>query len=95
MSTNDQDRLIPLELTLDTLGWLRGYLREETFAAYRDYKAVESLHNNMAIRAAQGMLREERERMQTITTAIDELFAAHDEHESIARKIAEMTLPAA
>ena len=33
MDTNNQNRLIPLELTRDDLGWLRAFLDQERSAA--------------------------------------------------------------
>ena len=95
MSTNDQDRLIPLELTRDDLGWLRGFLNEGRVSADRDYKNVEALHSDLAIRAAQEVLRSEHARMTKIVDEINRLLAVIDDHESLARQIAAMTPHAA
>lgn len=86
--TPNQDRLIPLELTLDDLGWLRGFLNEGRVNADHDYKNVEALHSDLAIRAAQEALRSEHARMTKIVDEINRLLAAIDKHESLARKIA-------
>lgn len=88
MTANDQDRLIPLELTRDDLGWLRGFLNEGRVSADHDYKNVEALHSDLAIRAAQEVLRSEHERMTKIVDEINRLLAPIDKHESLARKIA-------
>lgn len=93
MTTNDQDKLIPLELTLDDLGWLRAFLNEARVSADHDYKKVESLHNALAISAAQDALRSEHARMTKIVEAINKQMAVIDARESIARKIA-ATMPA-
>ena len=93
MTTPDKDQLIPLELTLDDLVWLRAFLKEECVCIDRDYKKAEALHNDMAIRTAQGVLSREHTQMTKIITAIDEVIDAIDAHESRARQIA-ATLPA-
>ena len=95
MTDNDQDRLIPLELTLDALTWLRAFLNEERLMANADYKKVEALHSELAIRSAQKALSSEHTQMTKIITAIDETVKAVDAHESLARQIDAMTPPAA
>ena len=95
MSTNDQDRLIPLELTRADLHWLRGFLNAGRISADHDYKNVEALHNDLAIRAAQDVLRSEHAQMTKIVEAISETLCAIDKHESSVRKIAAMTPPVA
>lgn len=89
--TNNQDRLIPLELTLDDWCWLRAFLKEERLSADADYKKVEALHNEMAIRAAQKMLSSEHARLTKIVTEITETLEAIDKREAIARMIATTT----
>lgn len=95
MTTNDQNKLIPLELTRDDLAWLRAFLNEGRVNADHDYKKVEALHSDIAIRAAQDALRSEHARMTKIVEAINKQMAVIDEREAIARKIAAMTPPAA
>jgi hypothetical protein len=96
MTTKDAtDKLIPLELTRDDLGWLRAFLNEGRVSADHDYKKVESLHNALAIGAAQDALRSEHARMTKIVDEINRLLAVIDKHESCARKIAAMTPPVA
>ena len=96
MTPNDAtDKLIPLELTRDDLGWLRGFLNEGRVSADHDYKSVEALHSDLATRAAQEVLRSEHERMTKIVDKINRLLALIDKHESLSRKIAAMTPPVA
>lgn len=80
MNTNDQNRRVPLELTLDDLGWLRTFLNEGRVSVDDDYKKVKSLHSDLAIGAAQEALRSERARMTKIIEAINKQLAAIDEH---------------
>lgn len=95
MNANDQNRRVPLELTLDDLGWLRTFLKEEIRAAEIDREKVNSLHTALAIRAAKKTLELEHETMTKIAEAINKQIAVIDEHESLARKIAAMTPPVA
>lgn len=96
MTPNDAtDKLIPLELTRDDLGWLRGFLNEGRVSADHDYKSVEALHSDLATRAAQEVLRSEHARMTKIVEAISEKLCAIDKHESLSRQIDAMTPPAA
>ena len=71
MTTNDQDRLIQLELTFDNLVWLRAFLKEEISAAETDREKVVSLHTSLAVRAAEKTLEREHETMAKIHAAID------------------------
>ena len=87
------DRLIPLELTLDDLTWLRAFLNQERGAAEVDRQKAKDLHNSLAARAAVQVLSREIETMTKIIDEICRLIDAHDAHESLARKIA-ATLPA-
>ena len=88
------DRLIPLELTLDDLTWLRAFLNQERGAAEVDrQKARDLLHTSLATRAAVQVLSREIETMTGIIDEICRLIDAIDAHESLARKIA-ATLPA-
>lgn len=80
MNTNDQNQLVPLELTLDDLGWLRAFLNEGRVSVDDDYKKVKSLHSTLAIGAAQEALTREHSRMTKIIEAINKQLATIDEH---------------
>jgi len=80
MNANGQNRRVPLELTLDDLGWLRTFLNEGRVSVDDDYKKVKSLHSDLAIGAAQEALRSERARMTKIIEAINKQLATIDEH---------------
>lgn len=96
MKTNDAtDKLIPLELTLDDLCWLRAFLKEEIIAAENDREKVFSLHTSLAIRAAKKTLEHEHETMTKIHAVIDKTINIIDTKESLLRQIAEMTPPVA
>lgn len=94
MTTKDAtDKLIPLDLTIDELGWLRTFLDQERGAAEVDRANARDFHNALAARTATGVLDRE---IKTMTTIIDKICATIDivdAHESLARKIA-ATLPA-
>ena len=88
-------RLIPLELTLDDLTWLRAFLNQERGAAEVDrQKARDFLHTSLATRAAVQVLSREIETMTGIIDEICCLIDANDAHESRARQRA-ATMPAA
>lgn len=90
------DRLIPLELTLDDLTWLRAFLDQERSAAEVDrQKARDLLHTRLATRAAVQVLSREIETMTGIIDEICRLIDANDAHESRARQRAAMTPPVA
>ena len=93
MDTNDQNRLVPLELDLDVLCWLRIFLRDEISAAEIDHENVESLHTDVAIRAAKDALNRELAQMTKVVDAVDVAIRADDAREAIAKRIA-ATLPA-
>jgi hypothetical protein len=95
MTTNDQDRRVTLELTLDNLCWLRGFLAEEIVAAENDHEKVFSLHTTLAIRVAKKTLEHEHETMTKIHAAIDKTINIIDTNESLKRQIAAMTPPVA
>lgn len=95
MSTNDQDRIITLELPLDELVWLRAFLDQERSAADVDRQDINELHTILARRAAMKVLISEQETMTKIIDKICRLLDAHDTRESLARQIAAMTPPAA
>ena len=89
------DRLIPLELTIDDLTWLRAFLNQERGAAEVDrQKARNLLHTSLATRAAVQVLSREIETMTGIIDEICRLIDANDAHESRARQRA-ATMPAA
>ena len=93
--TANQDRLVSLELTLDDLCWLRGFLGEEIRSAEIDREKVFSLHTSLAIRAAKKTLECEHETMTKIHAAIDKTISIIDKRESLARQIDAMTPPVA
>jgi len=95
MTTNDQDRLIPLELTFDNLVWLRAFLKEEISAAETDRERVYSMRTTLAIHAAKKALEHEHEMMTKIHDAIDKTINIIDARESLSRQIAAMTPPVA
>lgn len=96
MKTNDAtDKLIPLELALDDLCWLRAFLDQERNAAYVDRQDTNELHTILARRAATKVLVHEQETMTKIIDEICRTIDAIDERESLARKIAAMTPPVA
>lgn len=95
MNTNDQDQLIPLELALDDLCWLRAFLDQERSAADVDRQDTNELHTILARRAATKVLVHEQETMTKIIDEICRTIDAIDERESLARKLAAMTPPAA
>lgn len=89
------DRLIPLELTLDDLTWLRAFLDQERSAAEVDRANAKALHNAMASRSAVQVLNREIETMTEIIDKICKLIDLVDARESLTRKIAAMTPPVA
>ena len=89
------DRLIQLELTLDDLCWLLGFLGAEIRAAEIDREKVVSLHTSLAVRAAEKTLEREHETMAKIHAAIDKTINVIDANESLKRQIAAMTSPVA
>ena len=87
--------MIPLELTLDDLTWLRAFLNQERGAAEVDrQKARDLLHTSLATRAAVQVLSREIETMTGIIDEICRLIDANDALESRARQRA-ATMPAA
>lgn len=86
--TTNQDRLVPLELTLDDLTWLRAFLNQERSAAEVDRQKANGLHTSLAGRAAMNVLNRERETMTKIIDEICRTLDAIDAHEARARKFA-------
>ena len=95
MTDRDKNLLIPLELTLDDLCWLRAFLGQERNAADVDRQDVNELHTILARRAAMSVLVREQETMTKIVDEICRTLDAIDAHESRARQSAAMTPPAA
>lgn len=96
MKTNDAtDKLIPLELTLDDLCWLRAFLAQERSAANVDLQDINELHSILARCAAKGVLAREQETMTKIIDKICRAIDLVDARESLARKAAAMTPPVA
>lgn len=91
MTANDQNKLIPFELTLDELVWLRAFLNQERSAAEVDRANARDFHNALAARAATGVLDREIAQMTEIIDKICKLIDIVDAHDSLARKIAAMT----
>lgn len=81
------DQLIPLELTLDDLAWLRAYLDQERSAANMDCEKAKDLHTIAAGRAAMHTLNREREMMTKIIDEICATLDAIDAHEALVRKL--------
>ncbi len=95
MSTHDQNKLIPLELPLDVLCWLRIFLRDEISAAEIDHENVETLHTDVAIRAAKEAINRELAQMTKVADAVDVAIHADEAREAIAKRIDAMTPPIA
>ena len=93
--TPNKDQLIPLELTLDDLTWLRSFLDQERGAAEVDRANARDFHNALAARSAVQVLSREIEEMTKIIDKICATLDIVDAHESLARKISAMTPPAA
>lgn len=95
MSTKHLTNPVTLTLELDDLGWLRNFLKEESFNAEIDHEEVERLHTDVAIRAAKVTLNKELAQMTKIIEALDVAAHADDAREALARQIAAMTPPVA
>lgn len=89
--TPNKDQLIPLELALDDLTWLRAFLDQERSAAEVDRANARDFHNSLATRAAARVLDREIEMMTTIIDKICATLDIVDARESLARKIDAMT----
>lgn len=88
MSAKHLTNPVTLTLELDDLGWLRSFLKDERLAAEIDRDELDSLHTDVAIRAAKQVLLHEHERMTKIINALDEALVADDAREAIAKRIA-------
>lgn len=89
--TPNQDRLIQLELTRADLNYLRNFLYEESLAAEIDHENVETLHNDMAIRAAKETLSREHARMTKIVAVIDKTISLVNKRDELIDRVAEIT----
>lgn len=92
MSAKHLTNLVTLTLTLDDLGWLRNFLKEERLAAEIDHEEVERLNTDVAIRAAKIALNSEIARLAKVIDALDVAIAADDVREAIAKRI-DATVP--
>lgn len=90
--TPNKDQLIPLELPISALAWLRIFLRDEILSAEIDHENVAALHTDAAIRAAKEALNREIAQMTKVADAVDLAITADDAREALARK-ASATLP--
>ena len=81
------DQLIPLELTLADLVWLRAYLDQERSASNMDCEKAKDLHTIAAGRAAMHTLNSEREMMTKIIDEICAMLDAIDAYEALVRKL--------
>lgn len=89
--TPNQDRLILLELTRADLNYLRNFLYEESLATEIDHENVETLHNDMAIRAAKETLSREHARMTKLVAVIDKTISLVNKHDELIDRVAEIT----
>lgn len=95
----------PVTLTLedDLVVWLRDFLYEESLSAEIDHENVESLHTDIAIRAAKIEIGRVMARLEKVIEALDEALDdarndamnVSDACKAVAEKIAAMTPPVA
>lgn len=93
MNTNDPKHLehpVTLTLELDELVWLRAFLKKERDFAEIDHQEVESLHNDVATRAAKVALNHELDRITKIIDTLDASVSVDDARE-YAQQAAAMT----
>lgn len=95
MSTKPLKNSVTLTLEGDLVVWLRDFLYEESLSAEIDHEGVESLHTDVAIRAAKIELGRVIARLEKVIEALDNaLDNALDVSaacEAIAKKIAAAT----
>ena len=95
MSTKPLKKSVTLTLEGDLVVWLRDFLYEESLSAEIDHEGVESLHTDVAIRAAKIELGRVIARLEKVIEALDNaLDNAPDVSaacEAIAKKIAAAT----
>lgn len=91
----------PVTLTLedDLVVWLRDFLYEESLSAEIDHEGVESLHTDVAIRAAKIELGRVMARLEKVIealdNALDNALDVSDAREATAKKIAATMPPVA
>ena len=87
----------PGTLTLDLvdLHGLHHFLKDELLSVEIDHEEVDSLHTDVAIRAAKVALNHEHERMSKVIDALDVAIAADDARDAIAKTIAATMPPVA
>lgn len=87
----------PVTLTLDLvdLHWLHNFLKDERLSVEIDHEEVDSLHTDVAIRAAKVALNHEHKRMSKVIDALDVAIAADDARDAIAKTIAATMPPVA
>lgn len=95
MSKKQLKNLVSLTLEIDDLVWLRGFLNASRVSAAHDYENVEALRSDLAICAAQEVLRSENEQMTKIVEVISKKLDVIDPHESTRGTYAEMMPPVA
>lgn len=88
MSAKHIENPVTLTLGIYDMTWLHRFLKDERLAAEIDRDELDSLHTDVAIRAAKQVLLHEHERMTKIIDALDEALAADDAREAIAKRIA-------
>lgn len=82
MSKKQLKNPVTLTLELDSLHWLRGFLNAGRVSAAHDYDNVEALRSDLAISAAQEVLRSENAQMTKLVEAISKKLEVIDPHES-------------
>ena len=107
MSKKPLKKPVTLTLEADLVAWLRDFLYEESLAAEIDHENVESLHTDVAIRAAKIELNRVNAWLEKVIEALDNALddarndARNDDMDvsdackAVAEKIAAMTPPVA
>lgn len=95
MSKKPVENPVTLTLEIDDLHWLRGFLNAGRVSAAHDYENVKALSSELAISAAQEVLRSENEQMTKIVEVISKKLEVIDPHESTRGTHAEMMPPVA
>ena len=107
MSKKPLKKPVTLTLEADLVAWLRDFLYEESLSAEIDHENVESLHTDVAIRAAKIELNRVNAWWEKVIEALDNALddarndARNDDMDvsdackAVAEKIAAMTPPVA
>lgn len=103
MSKKPLKKPVTLTLEADLVAWLRDFLYEESLSAEIDHENVESLHTDVAIRAAKIELNRVNAWLEKVIEALDNALddARNDDMDvsdackAVAEKIAAMTPPVA